>query len=192
VLWHCWLGGRKGIRPVKNRVVGCWRGYLYGAMCRLAYGPVDAIATHCLLLQQNPDWFCLSGTGIRVVPGNGPLNGCVCMFYWLFVWLCFFQWHFIDLFSCIAASLFNKLTYWRHGGIGVGCGAVPVRDESAGVECQSAELPREVLHTTDSRHRPGRTHSRQEVSMCRLVTARCYASAVLAVALGPSVSVRLS
>ena len=74
----------------------------------------------------------------------------------------------------------------------MGCGAVPVRDESAGVECQSAELPREVLHTTDSRHRPGRTHSRQEVSMCRLVTARCYASAVLAVALGPSVSVRLS
>jgi len=28
-----------------------------------------------------------------------------------FVWLCFFQWRFIDLFSCIAASLFNKLTY---------------------------------------------------------------------------------
>jgi len=27
------------------------------------------------------------------------------------VWLCFFQWHFIDLFSCLAASLFNKLTY---------------------------------------------------------------------------------
>ena len=24
VLWHCWLGGRKGIRPVKNRVVGFW------------------------------------------------------------------------------------------------------------------------------------------------------------------------
>ena len=36
VLWHCWLGGRKGIRPVKNRVVGCWRGYLSGARCRLA------------------------------------------------------------------------------------------------------------------------------------------------------------
>jgi len=28
VLWHCWLGGRKGIRPVKNWVVGCWHGYL--------------------------------------------------------------------------------------------------------------------------------------------------------------------
>ena len=29
-LWRCWLGGRKGIRPVKNWVVGCWRGYLSG------------------------------------------------------------------------------------------------------------------------------------------------------------------
>ena len=35
----------------------------------------------------------------------------VFIFYWLFVWLCFFQWYFIDLFSCIAASLFNKLAY---------------------------------------------------------------------------------
>ena len=51
VLWHCWLGGRKGIRPVKNWVLGCWRGYLSGAMCRFAYGPADATATHCLLLQ---------------------------------------------------------------------------------------------------------------------------------------------
>jgi len=33
------LGGRKGIRPVKNLVVGCWHGYLSGARCRLAYGP---------------------------------------------------------------------------------------------------------------------------------------------------------
>ena len=51
VLWHCWLGGRKGIRRVKNTVVGCWRGYLSGARCRLAYGPADATATHYVLLQ---------------------------------------------------------------------------------------------------------------------------------------------
>ena len=51
VLWRCWLGGRKGILPVKNWVVGCWRGYLSGERCRLAYGPADATATHCLLLQ---------------------------------------------------------------------------------------------------------------------------------------------
>ena len=42
MLWHCWLGGRKGIRPVKNWAVGCWRGYLSGARCRVAYGPADA------------------------------------------------------------------------------------------------------------------------------------------------------
>ena len=28
VLWRCWFGGRKGIRPVENWVVGCWHGYL--------------------------------------------------------------------------------------------------------------------------------------------------------------------
>ena len=37
VLWRCWLGGRKGIRPVKNWVVRCWRGYLSGVRCRFAY-----------------------------------------------------------------------------------------------------------------------------------------------------------
>ena len=26
----------------------------------IAYGPADATASHCLLLQYNPDWFCLS------------------------------------------------------------------------------------------------------------------------------------
>ena len=50
VLWHCWLGGRKGIWPVKYWVVGCWHGYLSGARCRLA--SADANATHCLLLQK--------------------------------------------------------------------------------------------------------------------------------------------
>jgi len=47
---HCWLGGRKGIRPIKNWVVGCWRGYVSGSRCRVAYGPADAAATHYLLL----------------------------------------------------------------------------------------------------------------------------------------------
>jgi len=47
VLWHCWLDGRKGIRPVKDWVVGCWR----GVRCRFAHGPADATTTHCLLLQ---------------------------------------------------------------------------------------------------------------------------------------------
>ena len=51
LLLCCWLGDRKGIRPVKNWVMGCWCGYLSGARCRLAYGPAGATATHGLLLQ---------------------------------------------------------------------------------------------------------------------------------------------
>ena len=32
LLWRCWFGGRKDIRPVKT--VSCWRGYLTGARCK--------------------------------------------------------------------------------------------------------------------------------------------------------------
>jgi len=42
---------QEGHLACKNWAVRCWRGYLSGARCRLAYGPADAIATRCLLLQ---------------------------------------------------------------------------------------------------------------------------------------------
>jgi len=81
VLWRCRLGSRKSTRPVKIRLVGCWRGYVSGARRRLEYGPADATATHCLLSLASvksrlvlPLWYWLT----RVVPENGPLNGCVC------------------------------------------------------------------------------------------------------------------
>ena len=45
------VGRQEGHPACKNWVVGCWHGYLPGARCRLAYGPTDATATHCLLLQ---------------------------------------------------------------------------------------------------------------------------------------------
>ena len=45
------VGRQEGHQACKNWVVGCWHGYLSGARCRLAYGPADATATHCLLLQ---------------------------------------------------------------------------------------------------------------------------------------------
>ena len=51
VLWHCWLGGRKGIRPVKNWVVRCWRGYLSAARCRLAYAQLMPLPLTVSLLQ---------------------------------------------------------------------------------------------------------------------------------------------
>ena len=46
------VGRQEGHPACKNWVVGCWRGYLSGARWRLAYGPADATATHCLLLQE--------------------------------------------------------------------------------------------------------------------------------------------
>ena len=45
------VGRQEGHPACKKQVVGYWRGYLSGARCRLAYGPADATATHCLLLQ---------------------------------------------------------------------------------------------------------------------------------------------
>jgi len=39
--------------------------WLSVAKCKwFAYGPADATATHHLFLQQNLEWFCLSGTGL--------------------------------------------------------------------------------------------------------------------------------
>ena len=45
------VGWQEGHPACKNWVVGCWHGYLSGTRCRLAHGPADATATHCLLLQ---------------------------------------------------------------------------------------------------------------------------------------------
>ena len=50
VLWHCWLGCRKGTRPVKNWVVRCWHGYLVTFPVQAHLGS----------------------------PRKGPLKGCVC------------------------------------------------------------------------------------------------------------------
>ena len=74
VLWRCWLGGRKGIRPVKNRVVGYWHGYLSGARCIWpswchCYLPSLAPVKSRLVL---PFWYRLT----QVVLEKRPLNGC--------------------------------------------------------------------------------------------------------------------
>jgi len=44
------VGWQEGHLAYK-KLVGCWCGYLTGVRCRLAYGPADATANHCLLLQ---------------------------------------------------------------------------------------------------------------------------------------------
>jgi len=54
------LVGRQEGHPACEKLSG---GVLAGARCRLAYGPADATATHCLFASVTPDWFYLSGTG---------------------------------------------------------------------------------------------------------------------------------
>jgi len=45
------VGQQEGHPACKKTVVGCSHGYLSRARCRLTYGPADATATDCLLLQ---------------------------------------------------------------------------------------------------------------------------------------------
>ena len=72
------LGDRKGIRPVKNSVVGCWHGCLSGARCRLAYGPANAYCHSSSLASVKsrlvlPFRYWLA----YVVPEKGPLNSVI-------------------------------------------------------------------------------------------------------------------
>jgi len=79
------VGRQEGHPACKKTVVGCWRGYLSGARCRLAYGPADATATHCLLLQKNPVKslvFAFLVPAHPVSPGKRAIkrmSACVCV-----------------------------------------------------------------------------------------------------------------
>ena len=85
LLWHCWLGIRKSIRPVKLSDemlmwLRVWREVQIGERCRLfVYGPADATESQTpsslvsfksrLVL---PFWYWLT----QVVPEKRPLNVC--------------------------------------------------------------------------------------------------------------------
>jgi len=84
VLWHCWLGGRKGIWPVKNWVVGCLHGYICLEWdADLHYSP-SWCHCHSLSLASVksrlvlPFWHWITW----IVPEKGPLNVCACMCLW--------------------------------------------------------------------------------------------------------------
>ena len=87
VLWRCWLGGRKGIRPVKNWVVGCWRGCLgWGADLNIAQQMPLPLTISCssksrlvLNFLVLPFWYLLT----RVDPGSKAVKRlCVCVEFW--------------------------------------------------------------------------------------------------------------
>jgi len=80
VLWCCWLGGRKGIRPVKKQIDGVlvWLSIwskvqtcIWPSWCHCYSLSLASVKSRLVL----PFWYWL----ICVVPEKGPLNGCVCM-----------------------------------------------------------------------------------------------------------------
>ena len=86
VLWCCWLGGRKGIRPVKNWVVGCWCGCLErDADLHMAQLMPLPLTVSCFNKIQSGFTFLVPA--YLGSPGKGPLNvracvrACVCWHY---------------------------------------------------------------------------------------------------------------
>ena len=78
----CWLGCRKGIRPVKNWVVGCWCGYLSGAMCRFAQLMPLPLTFSCF--SKFPTGFTFLVPAHLGTPGQRAIKrACVCV-YWNF------------------------------------------------------------------------------------------------------------
>jgi len=84
VLWRCWLGGRKGIRPVKNfkwwgaGVVVCLQQDADLHMAQLMPLP---LTVSCFSTIQIGFTFLVSAHP-GIVPEKGPLNGCVCVCSW--------------------------------------------------------------------------------------------------------------
>ena len=82
VLWRCWLGGRKGIRPVKNSSGGvlAWLSVwsemqtcIWPSWCHCHSLSLASVKSRLVLLF----WYWLT----QVVPEKGPLNGvCVAIY----------------------------------------------------------------------------------------------------------------
>ena len=108
MLWHCWLGGRKGIRPVKklSSEVLAWLSVwskmqtcTWPSWCHCHSLSLASVKSRLVL----PFWYWLTW----VVPDIGPLNGCV----WLIDWLIF-------------NVTYNKVTYMWTVEIDSVCSAV--------------------------------------------------------------------
>jgi len=85
VLWHCWLGVRKGIRPVKTEWWGAGRLSVWSELhtcicpswCHCHSLSLASVKSRLVL----PFWYRLT----RVVPEKRPLNVWVCVcsvFFW--------------------------------------------------------------------------------------------------------------
>ena len=84
VLWRCWLGGRKGIRPVKdvNSGVLAWLSVwsevqtsIWPSWCHCHSLSLASVKSRLVL----PFWYRLTW----VVPEKMPLNRCLCVCIWV-------------------------------------------------------------------------------------------------------------
>jgi len=89
VLWHCWLGGSKGIRPVKKLSGGVlvwlsvWREVqtcIWPSWCHCHSQSLASVKSRLV----SPFWYRLT----RVVPDKGPLNARACVRACVCVCLC--------------------------------------------------------------------------------------------------------
>ena len=79
VLWRCWLGGRKGIWPVKTEwwgdgMLSVWsevQTCIRPSWCHCHSLSLASVKSRLVL----PFWYRLN----QVILDKGPLNGCVCM-----------------------------------------------------------------------------------------------------------------
>jgi len=63
VLWCCWLGGRKGIRPVKKLSGGVLAWLSVWSEVQICIWPSGCHGHSLSFTSVNPDWFYLSATG---------------------------------------------------------------------------------------------------------------------------------
>ena len=108
VLWSCWLGSRKGIRPVKklssevlawlsvwSEMQTCiWPSWWHCHSLSLA-----SVKSRLVL----PFWYRLT----RVVPEKGPLNWCVCVCRSLL-----FSFHKLDSIFLLDTNIYLLLIHW--------------------------------------------------------------------------------
>jgi len=117
VLWRCWLGGRKGIRPVKTEWwdvgMAMWLGQ--GADLHIAQLMSLPLTVSCSSKSTFvlPFWCRFT----RVVPDKGPLNGCCCCYLLRRRRLCFWFGLFVCLSDCLTVRrITRKLVngFWRN------------------------------------------------------------------------------
>jgi len=109
VLWHCWLGGRKGIRPVENLGGGCGGG---GAVSPVGVAPTRSVSTSASIIfpcsikiqktgggetqpERSTDIAKAEGRVFLLVPAYLGCPGTKAVK--LLLLLCIFDWHNNDL-----------------------------------------------------------------------------------------------